>query len=611
MLAAVVSLSAQTNKNGVWYALYDDNSHTMNTTGDYETSGVFAPTMGTLNVKWKYEWIDWLGIARKIDTQVLESADGGSNTNKVGALAENTSKNSNTTESFNVSRNINWIKFNREGLPTHKVILQHLDIRLAQHILLASGTYGATTGSHNFGEVELQSNQAYTVNLRSFLTAGDITITSSNPEIFHVGAADSQDPIVYAVGANACASANGSAAQAGGNTLGKISNYAFRVYFTPQQAIDYSAVITLTDGTSTATVSVSGTGKKLSQSISWEQADAILTTGSISEAVASSELPVAYSFSPENIVTYADGAFSIIGDGVVTITATQAGNELYNAAEALSKTILVYPAVTRSAYNGFACADDLYSDEHFAGLAEEGMYFDTIVNAYGGDSIIALELAHYPLFATEEEHTIYEGAEEQWQGIDLSILPVGDTTLVAAYASVFGCDSVYTLHLNVASRVTTYGVDTLNICSGEKAVYEGKTYRRPTTDTVLVSERNIYGGDSIVALTVLVRAKMNLTVSQTIQEGEAAMWEDYDLSLFPAGDTTLVAAYTSVYGCDSTYTLKLHVLSKVATAITDGQNAPAEQVQKLIINGTLYLRKGDDLYDACGRKIKNGECLAH
>ena len=115
LLSVGLGLWAQTNNNGVWYSLYDDAEHTMNTQGDYETGGVFAPTAGTLNVKWKYQWIDWLGVARKIDTEVLESSNGGSSTNKVGSLAENTDKNSNTTESFNVSRNINWIKFNRTG----------------------------------------------------------------------------------------------------------------------------------------------------------------------------------------------------------------------------------------------------------------------------------------------------------------------------------------------------------------------------------------------------------------------------------------------------------------------------------------------------------------
>ena len=101
-LTAALYVSAQTYHNGTWYSYYDDNTHTMNTQGDYEHGGVFAPTAGKLNVQWKYEWVDWVGFARKIDTDVLESANNGDNTTKIGSLAENTDKNSNTTESFSI-----------------------------------------------------------------------------------------------------------------------------------------------------------------------------------------------------------------------------------------------------------------------------------------------------------------------------------------------------------------------------------------------------------------------------------------------------------------------------------------------------------------------------
>ena len=105
-LIAALYVSAQTNHNGTWYSYYDDNTHTMNTQGDYEHGDVFAPTTGTLNVQWKYEWVDWVGFAKKIDTDVLESANNGDNTTEIGSFAENTDKNSNTTESFSISENI-------------------------------------------------------------------------------------------------------------------------------------------------------------------------------------------------------------------------------------------------------------------------------------------------------------------------------------------------------------------------------------------------------------------------------------------------------------------------------------------------------------------------
>jgi len=605
-LTAALYVSAQTNHNGTWYSYYDDNTHTMNTQGDYEHGGVFAPTAGTLNVQWKYEWVDWVGFAKKIDTDVLESANNGDNTTQIGSFAENTDKNSNTTESFSISENINWIKYNRSGLPTHKVILYHEDIPLAKHILLASGEYGAKTASHDFGEKELDAvPEAYMVHLRSFLTAGDITVISSAPENFRVGAPDSKESIVYAVGANACASANGTASAAGGSTLGKISNYDFPVYFTPQKGGTFNGTITISDGTSVATVLVKGSAPKKDQTITWNPELTLLSNATIEGASASSGLPVTYSFDPEGIVTLVDGVLTAQKDGVVTITASQAGNEIYNPAEPVVKTFTIHPAVTEYAYSVTVCEGEVYTDELFGELSEAGVYQDTIPNVYGGDSVVTLTLGHYTRYAFAEEKEMYVGAEGEWQGVDLSLLPVGDTTIVAKYNTVHGCDSTYTLHLTVVAKPTastTFGADTLRVCAGESVVYAGKIYKRPATDSVLLENANYLGGDSVVVLVVKVLPAMRQKATKTMVEGDEETWQDIDLSLLPVGDTTLVAEYSSVYGCDSTYTLKLTVVAKIAQGLDDIKED--DRAEKFFRNGHLYIRKRGRVYNLQGIKIE-------
>lgn len=479
-----LGLSAQTYKNGVWYSLYDDGEHNLETQGDYETT-VFAPTTGSLNVKWRYEWYDLFGAFKKIDTDVLESSNGGSTTRKVGSLQENTGKNSNTTEQFSVSRDINWIKYNRSGLPTHRVVVYHQDLPLAKHILLASGEYGTTSANRDFGVVSIIDSAVDTIKLRSFLSAADITVSCSQPEIFRLGTPDNKDGLVYAVGANACASANGTAATAAGGTLGNIKNYAIPVHFTPKEGKEYSAVITLTDGTSTAKIIVSGIGYKAPQ--------------------------------------------------------------------------------TNYAYSAAICEGDTYPDERFGELTQAGTYVDTIQNVAGGDSVITFTLTVNPVFAYEESLTMRVGDELTWQAQDLSILPEGDTTLVASYHTIFGCDSVYTLQLTILPRPTTYGNDTIYLCAGETAVYDGHTYKRTTIDSVLLSTPNQYEGDSIVELVVYVFPKMKLTASQTIYEGDQQEWEHIDLSQMPIGDTTLTVTYTSIHGCDSIYVLNLTVQERPTT----------------------------------------------
>lgn len=556
-----LSVGAQTYKNGTWYALYDEAEHEMNTQGDYETGGIFAPTGGQLNVQWRYEWIDWLGAFRKIDTRVLESGDNGANTNEVGALAENTDKNSTTSESFSVSHNINWIKFDRSGVPTHKVVVYHLDIPLAKHILLASGAYGTSSDSYDFGEQDaLTPSEAYYIQLRSFLSAGDITVTSSNPDIFRVGDKDNLEALVFAVGDNACASANGTADETAEGTLANIANYAIPVYFRPQEGKSYEATITITDGTSTAEVSVSGVGKKLMQFISWEPATPIYTNATITPAVASSNLPVGYTFSPEGVVTLMDDVLTILGPGEVAITVTQPGNSLFKAAEPVIRTIVVYPAETHYAYSATICAGESYSDENFSELTQQALYFDTIPNQYGSDSVICLTLTVLPRYDFEQSLSLFVGAQKTWQGIDLSIMPVGDTTMIAKYNTVHGCDSIYTLHLTVAVPPTTFGTDAVEMCEGDTAYYEGKAYTTSLTDSVLLTVKNQYGGDSIVVLTVTAHPLYAFAETKMIKQGTHETWQGIDLSTMPIGDTTLVAEYNSIYGCDSVYTLQLEVI---------------------------------------------------
>ena len=599
-----LSLSAQTYKNGTWYSIYDVSEHTMNTQGDYETGTVFAPTAGQLNVQWRYEWIDWLGAFRKIDTEAQTSSNGGSSYNTVGSFAENTDNGSNTTEHFSVNANINRIKFSRSGVPTHKVIVYHIDVPLAKHILLASGDYGTTSASKDFGEVAYNTvSEAYTVNLRSFLSNGDITVSCSDTLNFHVGTPDNTEGIIYAVGANACASANGKATAAQGGTLGNIANYAFPVYFTPKACGTFVDTVTITDGTSTAIVVLSGTAPKFDQNIEWLQEETeLLTNGTIVPATASSELEVEYTFAPEGIVAFADGAFTILSEGVVTITASQAGNDFFNPAQSVAKTLSIYPSETAYAYSAEICEGAYYSDENFENLTEAGLYLDTLPGAYGADSIISFTLIVHPLFASEESLSITKGESIEWQGIDLSILPVGDTTFVAAYQSIYGCDSTYTLYLHVKPLIVTYGYDTIHACSGETVVYEGKTYKRSANDTITLAGQNYAGGDSIVYLSVIFTQPFSAEFELTITVGDAETWQDIDLSVFPVGDTTLVAQYQTIHGCDSTYTLYLTVEDKEeGLPFTEADQV---SVQKVVINGTLYIRKGDELFDLSGRKAR-------
>ena len=596
------ALSAQTYHDGVWYSLYDEEGFELNTISHKELT-LFAPTNGSFTFVSTYNKLA-VNVFPKCKTYVYESANGGSSSSQIGQALPDVNlafSYGHFGESHNntltCSRNINWLKFDRGTGNTHVHKIQNLRISLAQHILLASGDYGTTSASYDFGEQDLLStSEPYMVNLRSFLSAGDITVTSSDPEIFHLGSAESIDPIVYAVGANACASANGTADAASGAALGKIANYAFPVYFTPKESGSYTGTITLTDGVSTATITLSGTGRKLNQSITWDQEKTtILSNETIAPATASSSLEVTYSFSPEGIVTFADGVFSILSDGQVTVTAAQSGNNIYNAAESVAKTFTIFPAVTYNTYEASICEGEVYNDEHFGALTEGRLYYDTIPNVYGGDSVITLTLHVHPLFASEESFNHYLGLPGEWQGVDLSLLSLGDTTLIAAYSSAYGCDSTYTLHLSVLPNPTTYGEYQAAFCDGDSVEFSGKWYTAAAQEDVIVAEKNIYGGDSVVTFTATVLPRHFFAQDTTITMDEPLVWREKEYGLLTPGAYTLYDSLKNIDGCDSVYTMHLtvnaipYLFQEVTTACQNEEAAWREMTLPTYEAGTFIL----------------------
>ena len=163
------------------------------------------------------------------------------------------------------------------------------------------------------------------------------------------------------------------------------------------------------------------------------------------------------------------------------------------------------------------------------------------------------------------------------------------------------------MHLTVNEAPTTYGVDSIYICGrGDVAFYDNAEYSKPskTPFTVTLSTPNQFGGDSIVELWVLASNKYDMSFSKEIKEGDEEEWQGIDLSLLPAGDTTLVVIYTTVHGCDSTYTLHLTVkpVQQTSTAL-DNADAVEDKPYKFFHNGQMYIRKNGQLYNLQGIKV--------
>ena len=324
---ASTNLSAQTYNGGTWYSLYDANGFNLETkitsfNGVQAYRDVFAPVGGNLTFNWQYS--GWM--AKSHDTYIYESSDGGSNYSGEKGHISGTGSG---TGNVSLSANINKIKFDRPTGNTNTVKYTNIKLPLKKHILLADGGYGKEKESKSFGNVTIGNISAVqTVKLRSFLTAGNITITSNNAA-FRVGSSSNQGTHVFNVGANACASTNGvSGTPAGGGTLGDINLYDINIYFVPTAAGEYSGTITISDGTSSATISVSGVGVKKTQTIAWAEAlsgsDIALPMGKTITQPANAQTEITYSVENDTIISINGNTLTALKAGTTTITATAA-----------------------------------------------------------------------------------------------------------------------------------------------------------------------------------------------------------------------------------------------------------------------------------------------
>ena len=232
--------------------------------------------------------------------------------------------------------------------------------------------------------------------------------------------------------------------------------------------------------------------------------------------------------------------------------------------------------------------------------------YDSLQSIYGQDSIYRLTLNVRPIYLFTEEKYINE-ANLVWRGKMIQNLPKREETYLIydSLTSQYGCDSVYLLMLHVSDIPITYGSYYNECCEGEFILFDGVEYRESFDGDVRISEHNIYGGDSIVHLTIVVFPSYHIEEELTIIVGEDSQWEYYNLSQFPIGSTTLKAEYWSDDFCDSVRVLYLTVEPKpigtgIPATLSEGRVA-----RKVLYNGRIYIiRKDESVYDIIGNKIQ-------
>ena len=335
------TLNAQTYNNGTWYSLYHADQFNLYTIASKEFS-VFAPTTQSITFEWMY---DGTWGSRSHTTKIYESSNNGQNyieKGKVEGYNENW-----PSATITLSRNINKIKFDRATSNTCTAYYRNIQLPLAKHILLDDGTtYGTTHTNKTLPLTTFGSYSKITINLRSFLTKNangisGIKITSSNNE-FHFDELTLSDTKTFNIPDNSCASVNGADNTPCSNgVLGDIDLYSFDIYFTPYKGTTTcTSTITITDGTSTATIDLSGAAT-LYQTIIWDQSfmainadengyidqNIPLTAYAVDIKQQPTNNPIIYSSNNTNvaeIITNTDGTYSLhikaIGSALITAT---------------------------------------------------------------------------------------------------------------------------------------------------------------------------------------------------------------------------------------------------------------------------------------------------
>ena len=196
-------------------------------------------------------------------------------------------------------------------------------------------------------------------------------------------------------------------------------------------------------------------------------------------------------------------------------------------------------------------------------ISQSGVYTDSILTAYGFDSVRQVVVNIHPAYMINEQYEIGEGEVLKIHGEDISQPGVHYIKLY----TVHGCDSIY--HIVVNKKRTREFTWTKSICQGETFDFFG----RPLTKTGQYKYTSQYK-DSVVTLVLTVNPVTysekrvvitDKTTSYTGADGNTYYTYIYDGVLYDSlrlGNNLFNEQYVNQYGCDSIARLIIFVSSR-------------------------------------------------
>lgn len=229
-----------------------------------------------------------------------------------------------------------------------------------------------------------------------------------------------------------------------------------------------------------------------------------------------------------------------IGTYTVSLSTT---NEI--CTKTSSKPIDLYPIHVITLNEQICDGDSLFAAGDYQ--TTTGVYYDSLTNHFGFDSIIITNLSILPI----PERTMIIEACDTYTWMDGNTYTVSNDSIPYFKPNPSGCDSLIILHLTIKNSST--GTDVVTACNSFTWI-DGNTYtssNNTATDTLT----NIHGCDSIVTLDLTIHYSNSGT--DVITACDSFTW--INGNTYTSSNNTATDTLTNIYGCDSIVTLDLTI----------------------------------------------------
>ena len=216
------------------------------------------------------------------------------------------------------------------------------------------------------------------------------------------------------------------------------------------------------------------------------------------------------------------GFSTIVTTNGTRLTHNYKSQRLNGCDSIITVVLTVHPKGVAPIINDYICREEgVYNKNGFSVVLPAGLKSiavnDTLHTVFGCDSIRSLHLDIYDGKDTNIVASVCEGERYHTYGFDTTIYVPGVYHFKHSLKTTHGCDSNITLTLTVKPTYTSYL--TVNICQGDSINYGGKFYGAGTHKIVYAHTANVC--DSILWLTVsanpLMRETQNVRICRNVQ----------------------------------------------------------------------------------------------